>query len=609
MVRHGFALILVAALSVNALPAGAAEGAKKPASPSTTAAGNTQFLLFGMQPAGNYTVRQNGAANGNVVASPLGGIEMDDVTAALDRYDFTLTGVTPVTPSTPTGFAAAGSTNGCATLSWNAPAGAEFVTDYTLLWRTSGTAFTDSAQVSLTDIVQAGARWSTTRCGFASGGYTFAIRAHNAFDLWSGRSAVATATISNENTVGPPPPTNVAATENPIGCLRVTWNKVGDPTVTGYRMYFATRPRAQGAYTDSVDVGSSAAAVASRCGLAAGTYYAAMRSFTGTGLMSAFTGEVTVTLQGPDVTPPAISQRDPASGATNVPRNAGIFFVVTDARSGVDFSTISIRVNGVQEPSTSTAMTSGYAVQVDPAADLPANSTVTVDVTAADRATTPNVLNTSWTFQTGSTSNSDVTAPAIAATAPLAGATGVPASSAIDVTITDAGLGVSLGSVKLTVNGTDVSFTVQGTPASVRISHRPSGPFAAGAEVAVRVEACDRASTPNCAIPLDYSFTVGGFNTAASSSGDIVPNGFWANEPARPLEVHNLPRAWEVHIFDAAGASIRRFDNGVSEGYNWTWDFTNDGGQRVAPALYLVRVTDSSGSVQRTGRFLVQSER
>jgi hypothetical protein len=122
------------------------------------------------------------------------------------------------------------------------------------------------------------------------------------------------------------------------------------------------------------------------------------------------------------------------------------------------------------------------------------------------------------------------------------------------------------------------------------------------------VEACDRASTPNCALPLEYTFTVGGA-VAGTGAGDIIPNGYWAGDPSRPLEVRNIPYAWEVHIFDAAGFAVRRFDNGASEGYNWTWDFNNDGGQRVAPALYLVRVTDSKGSLQRTGRFLVQSAR
>lgn len=610
MVRQAFALILLNTMLAVAAPSVAAEAAQKAPSKTGATAGNTQFLMFGMQPAGSYDVRQNGAPNGTVVASPLGGVEMDDVTAVGDRYEFLLTGVEPVTPNDPAAFAAAGSTNGCATLSWNAPAGGEFVTDYMLLWRRTGAVFTDSAQVTLTDIIQAGSRWSTTRCGFSNGTYTFALRAHNAFDLWSGLSNTAGATISNEDTQGPPPPTNVAATENPVGCLRVTWTRVGDPSVTGYRMYFATRPRSQGAYTDSVDVAANAS-VASRCGLAAGTYYAAVRSFTDTGLISAYSSEVTTTLQGPDVTAPVLSQRDPANGAVDVPRNTGISFVVTDDRSGVNPTSIIVRLNGVQAQQSEvdlTSTTSGYWVQVDPAADLPATALITVAVTASDGAPTPNVLNASWSFTTGTTSISDLTPPAIAAVSPLPGGTGASANGPIEVDISDAGSGVSLASVRLLVNGASAAFTVQGTAANLRITHRPTSPFTSGSQVSVRVEACDRASTPNCAAPLDYSFTVGGMNLALGS-GDIVPNGYWAGDPTRPLEVRNLPTAWKVHIFDAAGFSVRRYDNNGTDGANWTWDFTNDGGQRVAPALYLVRVTDSSGTTQRTGRFLVQSSR
>jgi hypothetical protein len=105
---------------------------------------------------------------------------------------------------------------------------------------------------------------------------------------------------------------------------------------------------------------------------------------------------------------------------------------------------------------------------------------------------------------------------------------------------------------------------------------------------------------------LDYRFTVASANAALTGKGAIVPDGFWANDPSRQLEIRNLPSRWTVRIFDTAGSSVRRHEN-HEEGATWTWNFTNDNGQRVAPALYLVRVTDSSGAVQRRGRFLVQS--
>ena len=607
MVRQPFAHILVMVLLASSSVAHAADSAKKAGAKSAPTAGNTQFLMFGMAPGGSYDVRQNGSLDRSVSASPGGAIDLDDSFTSGDQYTFTLTGTQPVTPTAPAGVSATGSTNGCATVAWDAPPPTEYVTDYRLLWTRSGGAFTDSVSISLTDVVQAGSRWSTTRCGLADGNYTFALRAHNSFNLWSGRSNSANAVVTNENTVGPPPPTSVAATENPTGCLRVTWTKVGDPTVVTYRMYFANRPRSQGAYTDSVDVAASSPAVASRCGLAAGTYYAAVRSINATGLKSAYSNEASVTLQGPDATPPVVSQQDPANGATGVPTNTSIFFVVTDARSGINRNSISVRINNVVQTTSTAAVTNGYAVEVT-APTLPPSATVTVNVTVSDGASPANTLNTSWSFTTGANANNDVTPPVCTAASPAAGASGVPANTTVEVNIGDAGLGVALGSVKLSINGASVAFTVTGNPANVRLIHRPARAFAPGSEVLVRVEGCDRASPSNCAQPLEYTFTVGGNVLLSAQQADIVPDGYWAGEPTKPLEVRNLPRAWEVHIFDAAGYVVRRFDNG-SDGFNWTWDFTNDGGQRVAPALYLVRVTDSSGALQRTGRFLVQSSR
>ena len=607
MVRQPFAHILVTVLLASSSVALAAEGAKTPGAKSASTAGNTQFLMFGMAPGGSYAVRQNGSLDRNVTATPGGAIDLDDSFTAGDQYTFTLTGVQPVNPTTPAGVSATGSANGCATVAWDAPVPTEYITDYRLLWNRGGGAFTDSVSISLTDVVQSGSRWSTTRCGLPDGTYTFALRAHNAFNLWSGRSASASAVVTNQNTVGPPPPTNVAATENPTGCLRVTWSKVGDPTVTAYRMYFANHPRSQGAYTDSVDVAASNPAVASRCGLAAGTYYAAVRSINSTGLKSAYSNEASVTLQGPDTAPPAISQQDPSNGATNVPTNSSIYFVVTDARSGINRNSISVRINNIVHSTSTAAVANGYAVEVIAPA-LPASATVTVGVAVSDGASPANTLNTSWSFTTGANPSNDVTPPICTAASPAAGATGVPANSTVEVNIGDAGLGVALGSVRLSINGASVAFTVTGTPANVRLTHRPVRPFAAGSEVVVRVEGCDRASPSNCAQPLDYSFTVGGSTLLSQAQADIVPDGYWAGEPAKPLEVRNLPRAWEVHIFDAAGFVVRRFAN-ATDGFNWTWDFNNDAGQRVAPALYLVRVTNPSGALQSTGRFLVQSAR
>jgi hypothetical protein len=183
----------------------------------------------------------------------------------------------------------------------------------------------------------------------------------------------------------------------------------------------------------------------------------------------------------------------------------------------------------------------------------------------------------------------------------------VDPSAPIDVRLDDPGMGVDFSSVILSVNGNTVTFAVSGDPAHAHIRYQPPHPFIAQSTVHVHVDACDRAQPPHCT-SLDYQFTVGSANATTAGRGAIVPDGFWANDPERPLEIRDLPGHWAVRIFDTAGALVRRHLAG-DDGTTWQWDFKNENGQRVAPALYLVRVSDSSGAVQRSGRFLVQSPR
>lgn len=604
MLRRTISTFLLVGVQAAFVTAAAGAAKNGDAAANGTAAGNTHFMLFNLPPAGSYEVRHNGTPAGSATAGPEGSLEYSVTTSVGDEVRFILTGIDPVTPSAPGAFVAAGNSEGCVALSWATPAPAEYVTNYALLWGTVAGVYTDSLQIGRLDVINSGGTTRTTKCGFPSGTHHFALRAHNSFDLWSGLSAPSTTTISNENTQGPAAPANVAAAENPPGCARVTWSASGDLTVNGYRVYLGTQPRTQGAYTDSTDVGL--VTDASFCGLAPDTYYLSVRARTAVGIFSAYSKEVPLAVIGPDVTPPTVSSMSPANGAVNVARNVTISFVVSDARSGVRFQSIAVGINGAPAGQvTATAAPGGYAVQCSPATTLPATSDVLVEVSASDGATPANTVNASWTFRTGTDAVNDVTAPVISAPSPSAGADDVPADAAVSVTISDNGLGVDFGSIVMNIDGIDVEIEVDGTPASARVTGRPATALEPGRNVDVRVDACDRAGTPNCAAKFTFSFTVGNAQTAAAP-GAIVPDGFWADDPARRMEVRNLQPAWRVRIFDAAGTPVRRFEN-AQPGYTWTWDFTNDGGQRVAPALYLVRVTDGSGSIQSAGRFLVQS--
>lgn len=568
------------------------------------AAGNTRIMLFNQTPAAGFSVRRNNVAAGTAVAGPSGVVVYETNAVSGDRYEFLMTGVTPVTPAQPSGFVATGDTQGCVSVSWNPPASSDYVTGYSLLWRTGAGAYTDSVIIDALDISK-GAKWVSGRCGMPTGTYTFALRAHNSFDRWSTLSAPGSTSITNQDTQGPTPPTNVKVTESSFGCASVTWTRSGDPDVTGYRVYLGTKPRAQGAYSDSIDAANAAAA--QKCGLSAGSYYFSVRAYTALGIVSAYSKEVMLAARGTDILGPTITQRMPAPGAINVPRNAVIFFVVADDKTGVNTSAISVTINGTSYPFTTSVVAGGFAVQCDPPGDFAADSDVPVALSVPDLATPPNVSTRTYSFHTGTGTLTDTDPPVLTATAPTANSVGIDTRPTIDVRVVDAGLGVDFSSLVMTVNGTAVTYSIEGDPADAHVRFRPANPFAYESVVHVRVDACDRGGPANCAT-LTYDFTVRSADAALAGQGAIVPDGFWANDPDRPLEVRDLPGRWSIRIFDTSGAIVRHHENDA-DGATWTWNFRNDQGQRVAPALYLVRVTDAGGAVQRSGRFLVQSGR
>ncbi|MDH3198506.1 MAG: Ig-like domain-containing protein, partial [Candidatus Krumholzibacteria bacterium] len=200
----------------------------------------------------------------------------------------------------------------------------------------------------------------------------------------------------------------------------------------------------------------------------------------------------------------------------------------------------------------------------------------------------------------------DTSPPVISAVSPAAGATGVKTDASVVVSIADAGLGVDFASIGLYVDDAAVIYEIEGSPGAVVIRYTPAGGFAHGTSVGIRVEACDLAGPANCAAPLIYTFSLEANLYVGLPEGAIVPDGFWAGDPRRPLEVRNLPGRWTVRIFDTGGATVRRYTNESSDGTDWTWDFANGAGRPVARALYLVRVTDERGALRQSGRFLVQ---
>jgi hypothetical protein len=587
-----------------------AAGEAKPR--NTANSGPTRVFLFNMRPGGVYSVDKNDVNFTNLTAGPMGSMSYGDDVTSGDIYRILWTDDNPVAPGTPTGLQAAGNDLGCASLTWDTPDPGEYVYEYVLAWGPNEGNLVDSALVSVSSVSSQGGVSTYTHCGFADGRYCFVLRAHNSYDLWSPYSVWACTDISGGDPQGPPAPGNVTVSESDFGCAAVSWDAVGDPSVTGYVVYYGDESVAGGAataYDDSLDVGNSTST--ERCGFRAGTWYFAVKSYTGSGERSAYSAERSLAMSGVDVTSPTVSNLSPPDGATGVATNASVFFSVSDAQTGVDSTSVTVTFNGSDQGSVNTVGTpQAYAVVAGPSNDFAANSTVTVEVAVSDRADPPNQTTVSWSFETGSGVVVDTDAPVFAGMTPEGGSDRAEPDTEIRVNVTDGGLGVDISSVQFYVNDAAVAFTTEGDAHDLTLVYPNDDGFTAGEVITVRVVACDLASPPNCAELSDYSFTVKQAFTGlpAGDVGVIVPNGFWANDPTRPLEIRDMPVSWTVRIFDTAGRQVRSYTNNEMDGQDWLWDFTNDHGQRVARAMYLVRVTDVDGNVRQSGRFLVQAD-
>jgi hypothetical protein len=607
--RSVAAFLMITAAGVF-LPSGPVYAQKRQNTKNVALDGNTRFVFFNLTPAGSYDIEKNGSTFDSRDVSTLGIIEFTDVTTVGDEYTLTLTGVEPVDPSAPDGFQAVGTDFGCANLSWTNPPPTEYVSDYVLLWGNQSGVYTDSTAIDHLSVTRWGNMIGYRKCGLLDGTYFFVLRAHNQFDRWSPLSQETSTLVTNGDTQGPTAPINVSVEEISWGCPEVDWDASGEPTVTGYVLYWATQSVALGTisdYTDTLIVGN----VTSRqiCGFASGMKYFALKSYTATGLMSAYSQEVSIDLAGADTSGPTFSRSNPADGSTSVPQNIPIFVAIEDDKTGIDFDSIEFILNGqpvVDFEVTGTPLQ--CMVTYRASGDMPPHTTMTVEVSAADQAGSPNENTHTWSFETGDSSVSDMTKPVIVVVSPANGATGVDENTAIVVSITDDVMGIDPASIVMTVNDVDVPFDIEGSFKDITLTYQSENGFPPGTTVEVSVEACDLSMFLNCETLDDYSFTIIRDSYISLADGSIVPDGFWANAPEKPLEVHNLPLEWTVRIFDAAGTTVRNYKNMVGDGLDWTWDFTNNHGRRVARAIYLIRVTDAGGHVRQTGRFLVQTD-
>ncbi|MGH2474243.1 MAG: Ig-like domain-containing protein, partial [Candidatus Limnocylindrales bacterium] len=135
---------------------------------------------------------------------------------------------------------------------------------------------------------------------------------------------------------------------------------------------------------------------------------------------------------GADTTPPTVSTRSPASGATGVPTGTNVSATFSEAVTGVSASTFTLEGPGGSVAATVSYNAGTHTATLDPNATLTASTTYTAHLTSgiADLATNP-LAATDWTF---TTAVADTTAPTVTQRSPVPAATAV--ATGADLTAT-----------------------------------------------------------------------------------------------------------------------------------------------------------------------------
>ncbi|MFI7470001.1 Ig-like domain-containing protein, partial [Nonomuraea sp. NPDC049646] len=147
-------------------------------------------------------------------------------------------------------------------------------------------------------------------------------------------------------------------------------------------------------------------------------------------VMSPYTWSFTTA--GPDTTPPAVIATSPSPEATNVPVNSTISVTFGEPASGTE-----IKVSdpaGAPAGGSLTPDTARKTWTFKPATPLPAETVVTVDVSAAKDDTGNQMAPYSWSF---TTAQPDTTAPTVTLTDPLGNATDVELGAPLQATFSE----------------------------------------------------------------------------------------------------------------------------------------------------------------------------
>ena len=196
-----------------------------------------------------------------------------------------------------------------------------------------------------------------------------------------------------------------------------------------------------------------------------------------------------------DLSPPYTALHNPANGATGVNRNTLISFHVRDDLSGVDSSSIRLKINGIEVNREISGNVHDYKVQHNPLVPFDFGKQVLFEIDALDLAKdSANVMKTDSVFFT---IMFDTSPPQVVWYEPGKPGDHIPLGSTFVAEIADTLTGVDLNSLKFKFRGEVIYPQVDCYGTGCRIRYVPANPLNYNQQIEFVITGSDLASPPN----------------------------------------------------------------------------------------------------------------
>lgn len=236
-----------------------------------------------------------------------------------------------------------------------------------------------------------------------------------------------------------------------------------------------------------------------------------------------------------DTTAPWLTSPDPEPRAVGISRNRPITARLSDDLSGVDSSSIHMRVNGQRVNPQITGTPTEYHLYYQPTRPFSYNDTVQVRIEAQDRSASPNIMAPQeYSFYT----IEDRDPPQVVNAVPVPFAEKVPVGANISLHLRDDRSRVVRDSISVKVQDERVFPRIEGDSLDFALTYDPPGLFLYGEAVRVRVRARDAAGNV-----LDYGYW---FRTVQ----DTLPPYVAQLAPAKDATEVPLNSRISLHVYD-----------------------------------------------------------